>query len=557
MSDPNQELTELLAMLDDPDIAESTKDVIRHGLSELSNGGPKKAYATSLSYLARNDLNAYSEYVYGTKPFPHHREITAILMDDSRSREVIICPPGAAKSTLVSNQFPAFYMGKNPGHNVLFIGATGDSAEKATVAVRDTVEFNPRYHDVFPEAKKNEGKGWTKSALFLANNPDLSNPNPNFFATGAGGPVQGRRAHVIISDDQLDPETVASKKKLQWAKSWTKELLIPRLHPGIEGRVLVILTRWAEDDLASMLVDEMDFRATVMPGLSDEANGAYVDNVLPGQRYRNAPDHELEVLVEKYKSEGFEAEVAYNESFGRYCARKYLHPDKSRSIWPTHMAVEALEKTKEQLGSARFNLVYNGNPAGLSGDVFKRDWFRYYGPGEDVEHIPDDAMYYQSCDVAVSTKDSADYFVIATVAKDKSGNLYIVDVYRDRLEGPDQPKVIAAKHREYPKSIYTLLETNAYQLSLFQSVMKEGIPCKSFRAIKDKESRARSAAAPFEAGKVFINKLALWKTAFEDEFTGFPRAAHDDQVDAISSIFEEIALRPTRPITFTIGFGRD
>jgi len=132
--------------------------------------------------------------------------------------------------------------------------------------------------------------------------------------------------------------------------------------------------------------------------------------------------------------------------------------------------------------------------------------------------------------------------------------LYIVDIFRDRLEAPDQPKYVVSKYREYPKTTWVLIESVAYQMSLFQNVIREGIPCKSYKPQKDKEARARSASARFESGNVYLNKTALWVREFEDELTSFPRGEHDDQVDTISALLEELALRSATPVTLQLGF---
>ena len=51
---------------------------------------------------------------------------------------------------------------------------------------------------------------------------------------------------------------------------------------------------------------------------------------------------------------------------------------------------------------------------------------------------------------------------------------------------------------------------------------------------QDKIQRARSIQARMRAGMVKFNKQADWWLTFEDECMNFPRAKHDDVVDALS-----------------------
>ena len=79
---------------------------------------------------------------------------------------------------------------------------------------------------------------------------------------------------------------------------------------------------------------------------------------------------------------------------------------------------------------------------------------------------------------AISQKESADYFVVAVMAKDKQGNIYVVHVLRTKLEAPDQKKAIKRLYKKYPQTMWVLVESVAYQQSLFQELIKDGIPCR-------------------------------------------------------------------------------
>ncbi|MCW4026634.1 MAG: hypothetical protein NWE76_04010, partial [Candidatus Bathyarchaeota archaeon] len=361
------DIDELLKMLEDPDIGEGVRATIHEALNNLAAGGFQKAYESNLPFLSRNSLSYFSEFVYDKRPYPHHQEIIDILEDESRTRELVVISPGAGKSSYVSNFFPTWWLPRNPEKAALLVSNTAAQAEKFCMSIRDTIANSPEFKKVFPECEKNESKGWTRQELFLANRKDRSRPDPNLFATGMGGPIQGRRAELIIIDDITTQEDASSEKIMTGQKLWLKEMLMTRLKP--KGRMVGIMTRWSDKDLAPTLIDELGFRLTLMPAVGDEEGGAYVDYVLPGHQYRESADAELEYLRDQYLEQGHTAKIAINESTNKFCVRKYLHKTKERALWPEEHDLEALMMLKESNGSVRFNLVYQGNPTGLKGDI--------------------------------------------------------------------------------------------------------------------------------------------------------------------------------------------
>jgi len=558
--DINERIQRMIEMLDDPEIGEGTKVTIREGLRQLAEGGFRTAYETQLLYRSRTDLDSFAERVYELPPFPHHKEITKVLQDESKKRVLIIAPPGHAKSTYVSLIFPAWWMGKNPDKAAIMVSNTATQSSKFTSSIRETIESHKVFKRVFPEICPDVARGWTREELFLGNRENKSRPDPNLFATGMTGPVLGRRAELIIVDDPTSQQDAQSETVMEQQKLWFKQTLMSRLKPG--GRCVVILTRWHDKDLASMLVNEMDFEVVHMVAIGDDEGGSYVDYLPPGKQPEGDEiDPRLIDIQDELTMEGFTTKIAKSHTAGtRKCVRKYLYADKRKALWTTEHNLEALLRIKQDYGTVQFNLIYQGDPTGLQGDIFKRDWFCYYGPEEDRKKVPKTAHWFQSVDVAVSQKKTADYTVMATIALDNEGNFFIHDIWRDRIEAPDQPKMIQKEYRKYPKVMWVLIEVVAYQLSLFQNVIRGGIPARPYRPEKNKVMRGRSGAAFFEARKVFFRRdaetNARWLGIAEDEFTSFPRGEHDDIVDAVTSLFEELALTFSgEAIEVEIGFG--
>ena len=586
----DKKVQELLKRLDDPNISPLVKQTIREGLETALQGGFKEAYQSQLKYRARTDLDAFAEYVFDYKPMPHHKEITKILQDDSKKEVLIIAPPGSAKSTYTSQLFPPWYIGRNPEHAAILLSSSSSQSIKFSSDIRSVIVANEKYKEVFPEIQIDALKGESREQIYVQRQKQY--PHPNLYAAGMkSSKVLGSRAHLIVVDDPTTEILARSELELSNQKDWFESTLMTRLIPDI-GRIIVILTRWHNNDLASMLMNKLNFEVIHMPALGDE-EGAYVDFMPPlitkenlakinstddafvlnyddpmtGLSKELSDDYKerLEKLYDEEKEKGNRVEITFSHPNRRPAVRKYMRQDKDPSIWPEYFKEDMLKALRINRGSVRFNLLYQGDPTSLEGDIFRRQWFQYYGLSVDphgnettVKKIPDDAVYFMSVDPAISQKASADYFVVAVLARDKEGNIYVVDVLRTKLEAPDQKKAIKKLYKKYPQTVWVLVETVAYQQSLFQELIRDGIPCRQYKpkAGKDKEMRARSASVFYEAGKVYHPTNAPWIANYEDELTSFPRSKNDDQVDAVSSLLEEISLLSDRkPITYQVGFG--
>ena len=176
-------------------------------------------------------------------------------------------------------------------------------------------------------------------------------------------------------------------------------------------------------------------------------------------------------------------------------------------------------------------------------NLFKGSAIRYFRTlGESYQlTTPDGFITYeknkcrlfQTCDVAGSTKSNADYFVLGTFALCPNGELLLLDILRERLEGPDQPMLIKQKFDEYTPAIIGVESANM-GLTMYQQLRRSGLPVIELKPDADKYTRAIPAAMRYEAGMVYHSEEADWLSDLETELLDFPNGAHDDQVDVIS-----------------------
>ncbi|GAC1401680.1 MAG: hypothetical protein NVSMB64_00250 [Candidatus Velthaea sp.] len=134
-------------------------------------------------------------------------------------------------------------------------------------------------------------------------------------------------------------------------------------------------------------------------------------------------------------------------------------------------------------------------------------------------------------DAASKTGALNDFSVFVTTMTD-GVSIYILDVYREKLEFP---QLVAAAQRIYreqrPRMMY--VEDASNGVALVQQLRQESrVNLLAIRPDGSKEARANAVTALFESGRLLLPEREHWVDAFIDEMCAFPNGRHDDQVDA-------------------------
>jgi predicted phage terminase large subunit-like protein len=400
-------------------------------------------------------------------------------------RLLVAMPPRHGKSELCSRFTPAWYLGTHPESRVILASYEGDFAASWGRKARDVLEeHGEALYGIRVRQDSSAAYRW-----------DLEGHAGGMTTAGAGGAITGRGADLLLVDDPVKSvEEAESKTHRDRVWDWWRGVALTRLEPG--AAVIVIMTRWHDDDLAGRILradGAADWRLLCLPALAEEGE---------------------------------------DDPIGRATGDP---------LWPERYDAEALARRRREMGSRLFAAEYQQRPSPAEGSIFKRCWFRYWS-ALDVDKVDlgngrvvklGECRRLATCDLAVSTSTSADYTVIATWAVTPAKELILLDLFRARMEGPDIIPALQRAHQRFRPSVIGI-EATAYQLTIVQEARRAGLPVRALRADRDKVSRALTAAAYAEGGRLFFESGATYLDDLEAELLSFPAGRHDDMVDAVS-----------------------
>ncbi|MCU1246996.1 MAG: Phage uncharacterized protein-like protein, partial [Edaphobacter sp.] len=221
--------------------------------------------------------------------------------------------------------------------------------------------------------------------------------------------------------------------------------------------------------------------------------------------------------------------------FGYYrvqrLAGEALHPDRE--------PIETLENLRRTQGEYNFAGQYQQSPAPLGGGLIKANWFQFFQWGEEPREFD---LILQSWDTANKSNELSDYSVGTTWGK-KDTELYLLDVFRFRLDYPDLKRAVYDYARQYePRNV--LIEDKASGTQLIQELRRDGMyGVTRYEPKMDKIMRLHSVTSTIENGFVYLPVEADWLADYLHELTTFPNGKYDDQSDSTSQALDWIRNR--------------
>jgi predicted phage terminase large subunit-like protein len=444
----------------------------------------------ALQAVLRTELGFFVRKVFATvspgTPYFHNWHIDAIVYQLMRvhagqSRRLLINqPPRSLKSICVSVANVAWILGHDPSRRVIVVSYSIDFAAELNRQFRMVIN-SAWYMALFPQLK------WAKeTGLEL-----VTTRSGCRYATSVGGTLTGRGADLIIIDDPLNAAETHSQAARKRVIDWYGGTLVSRLNDKQTGSIIAVMQRLHEEDLAGHLIEQGGWDCLDLPAIALE------DEIVP---------------------------LGYGQTHRRR-AGDILHPERESR--------EALESIRAEVGSLLFSAQYQQRPVPLEGNLIRRAWFKTYDALPPPSYR---SRTVQSWDIATATGTQNDYSV-CTTWRINENDLYLMDVYRGRLEYPTlRRKVIALAKDLSPGTI--LIEDAGPGTNLLQDLRLE-MPQGMTRPIGvkpegSKLDRMATQSAKIEAGHVHLPKAAQWLADLVHELLSFPNGRHDDQVDSVS-----------------------
>jgi predicted phage terminase large subunit-like protein len=440
----------------------------------------------------RRSLSAFCAaalHPLGQAPAAHHRlligELEALALGEG-GRAMVMMPPGSAKSTYASVLFPAWFLARAPGLSVIGASHTAALAERFSRRVQATLGEHAAALGCEPASEAAELWQTTTGGEYRA--------------AGVGAGIAGFRADLAVVDDPVrsreEAESEAARERT-WA--WFLADLLPRLKPG--GRVVLVLTRWHQDDLAGRLLEaEPDrWRVLRLPALAGD------DDPLG-----RAPGEPL------WADDGY----GYGAGLRR------------------------IRDAFEAAGAARdWASLYQQDPRPAEGALFKVGMI----PLVEAAAAGAGGRAVRAWDLAATaqagTRDP-DWTAGVLLRREPGGErLGVEDVVRLR-GGPHEVEaaILAAAARD-GRAVTVALPQDPGQAGKAQ-VQHLTRRLAGFTVVASPETGSKATRAAPVASQANVGNLAVvraaWTRGFLAELADFPAGRHDDQVDALARAFDAL-----------------
>ena len=420
----------------------------------------------------------------GYQVMPYLKEVFWLLTRDNIKQLMIELPRGHGKS-LAMALYCIQQILKDPNIRILIVSDTSSQSTSFMKIIMGWFE-RPDFIEIFGDYTNRNVK-WTSSEMLVKPRNRVARES-TVSATSYGGAVIGAHIDLMIVDDIVDKENSRTQGRRESVKAFFFETLMPVLEPT--GQLIVTGTPWHYDDLYAEIKSE------------DPVTG---EQMHPDFKIYRKPTP---------------ADPVYDDSG---------HLIGGVALWENNYPLKELIKRFNLMGGIYYNTQYMLDPSGQKGRVFQADWFQTW-----VE-LPAGLRYYIGVDPAVRMTEQHDYTAIVVIGVDRAGNIYVIDVFKDRIPIDNQIAEIEQRFLNY-RPIAIGIESVAYQATLAQHLEAKGLPIQEFKSPPDKMTKALRLQPYFQQGKVFIRRGL--EDVFIKEFVRFPDAEHDDVFDAFDYALE-------------------
>jgi predicted phage terminase large subunit-like protein len=416
------------------------------------------------------------------------------VIDKKSPRLMLMVPPRHGKTELASKHFPAWAFANHPDLSIIGASYASDLAARVNRDVQRIID-GATYRYAFPDIRLNsktvrstfEGTHLRNSEIF-----EIVGFSGSYRGAGVGQGITGMGADILIIDDPIkDAEQARSVRSRESIWEWYTSTAYTRLSPG--AGVLVIMTRWHEDDLCGRLLD------------AQEADG------------------------DQWRVLRFPAIAEGDEEYRK----------KGEALHPKRYSLERLEAIRKAVGEYVWASLYQQRPAPRGGGMFPVDKFGILDHHPAKKEISASIRYWDKA----GTRDGGAYTAGVLMHRSKDGTFVISDVQRGQWGALERERRIkqTAQVDGYGVAVWVEQEPGSGGKESAENTIRQlaGFNVRADRVTGDKESRAEPYAAQVQGGNVYLVR-AEWNRAFLGEHETFPAGQYKDQVDAAAGAFAKL-----------------
>ena len=403
------------------------------------------------------------------------------FLNSDESVMIINIPPRHGKSRTASC-FVEWVLGKDKNQKIMTGSYNETLSTMFSKNVRNSISeekadmYMPVYSDVFPDTKIKRGDG-------AMNLWSLEGGYNNYLATSPTGTATGFGCSLMIIDDLIKNAEEANNENVKgkhW--EWFTNTMLSRLEEG--GKIIIIMTRWASDDLAGL-------------------------------------------ALEHYKQQGTKV---------RHITMKALtDKDKKLMLCPEILSYESYQSKIRAMGLDIASANYQQEPIDIKGRLYES--FKTYSKLPELEGI------YSYTDTA---DEGADYLcsVIFGVYMHEA---YVLDVYYTKANMEVTERETAERHKKF-KVNHARIESNNGGSGFARNVKRISAEIGNYATVFTWFHQSKNKRARIVSNSAWVTQHIYFPENWRDRFPDFFAAmikyqregknAHDDAPDAVTGVAE-------------------
>ena len=432
-------------------------------------------------------------------------------LPDNKRRLCINVPPRSLKSYLASIAFPAWVMGKEANQKFIATSFNATLAKEMSQKSRILIESD-WYKQLFPNMRID----------------DNQNEKHNFWTTERGMyyssalmSVTGRGASYVLLDDPISPKEAISDTIRQDTNATIRSTIPTRFNDLRNDKWVLIMQRIHDDDpTGHFALKDPRWFILKLPG--ENKTGKPITYALNGRSWTM---------------------------------------EAGELLFPQRLTRQVLDDLRTDLGDYNYAGQILQEPVPIGGGDFNPSWIQYYAPGAckpkemNIVILVDPAG---GDDLNKKKKKLSDWTAMMVVGFAPDNNKYLLDAIRDRLNPTERVNMLFALHRKWnaltgksPKVGYEKygMMSDTHYIDVKKREDAYNFPLIILGGAMQKEERIKQLIPDLQNGHLFFpqnliyvdgegRRFDLVSEIINSEMAMFPRARHDDMIDALSRMYE-------------------